>query len=268
LNNRDENTISKLTWPNELAGFVGKSLKLTKITPIELKKENGKYINTLIVNTSEKSTSFIYHIYFKKVQGNWKITDFESLELRGDYTTAENGTTTLVLNIANKTNEPMDREQIISIIKKRAAAFGASSIDIKDIEQNRLQLQLSGLSDEYMKKIFHRGRIEFITEEGQVVATNSDILKASSHELNGLVYVDIFFNDEGTKKIAQATSANVGRSMGIYLDDQLIQNPIILEPITGRKIRISIVNKGVPYRALVTYLNFDPLPCDIEIMEK
>jgi len=34
-NIRDEKTISKLTLSNELAGLVGKSLKLTEITPIE-----------------------------------------------------------------------------------------------------------------------------------------------------------------------------------------------------------------------------------------
>ena len=110
--------------------------------------------------------------------------------------------------------------------------------------------------------------MEFITEKGQVVATNSDILKASSQERDGREYMDIYFNDEGKKKITQATSANVGRHMGIYLDEQLIHDPVIMEPITGGKIGINIVDNDVPCRALVTYLNFGPLPCDIEIMEK
>lgn len=269
LYNRDEKTLAKLALPNELIGLIGNGPKLTKITPIDLKQENEKYINTLIVNTSDKSTSFIYHICFKKVQGNWKIIDFESLGLNGDFTTDDISTTTLVLGIANKTNKPIDMEQIISILKKRAAAFGASNIEIKDIEQNMLQVQLSGLSDEFIKMMFHRGRLEFITEQGQVVATNSDILKASSKEcLDGLMLMDLVFNDEGAKKIAQATSAHVGRRMEIYLDGQLIQNPVILEPITGGKICISQSDDNIPCRALVTYLNFGPLPCDIEIMEK
>jgi len=269
LNNRDEKTISKLTLSNELAGLVGKSLKLTEITQIELKKENDKYINTLIVNTSDKSTSFIYHIYYKKVQGNWKIIDFDSLGLSGDCKiTDDNSTTTLVLEVPDITENPINKKQIISTLNKRAVALGAFSFDIKDIEQDRLQFQMSGFSNEFITMMFHTGRVEFITEKGQVVATNSDILKASSEESDGLMQVDIIFNDEGAKKIAQATSENIGRNMEIRLDGKLIQNPIVHEPITGGRIRISQFNDKILSRALVTYLNFGPLPCDIEIMEK
>lgn len=45
--------------------------------------------------------------------------------------------------------------------------------------------------------------------------------------------VSLKFSDEGGKKFADLTAANVGRHIGIYLDGEMLTNPVVNEAITA-----------------------------------
>lgn len=44
---------------------------------------------------------------------------------------------------------------------------------------------------------------------------------------------------KGLKKFADLTASNVGHKIGIYLDGELLTNPVVNEPITGGKAVIT-----------------------------
>ncbi len=78
--------------------------------------------------------------------------------------------------------------------------------------------------------------------------------------------VSIEFNDEGSKIFEQVTSDNIGKELAIFLDGQLISNPVIQQAISGGIAQINGDFTAVEARDLVNNLNFGALPLPIELI--
>ncbi|RYD06419.1 hypothetical protein N752_04450 [Desulforamulus aquiferis] len=133
--------------------------------------------------------------------------------------------------------------QLLRTIERRVNAFGVSEPIIQQEGRNRIIVELAGIQDpdEAVRSIVKTAFLEFKTEEGQTILTGADLKNAieSKDSLSGQVEVALELNAEGTRKFAEATSANVGRRIAIILDGQVLQNPMVQEPITGGKARIT-----------------------------
>lgn len=79
--------------------------------------------------------------------------------------------------------------------------------------------------------------------------------------------VSVQFNDEGARKFAEVTRANVGRSMAIILDGALISDPVIRDEITGGTAQISGNFTPETARALARDLNYGALPVKVSLVE-
>src|SRR3989344_5972957 len=73
------------------------------------------------------------------------------------------------------------------------------------------------------------------------------------------------FNSEGATLFEKLTSENVGQTLGIFLDGQLVSNPVIREAIPGGTAVISGDFTAIEARDLVRNLNFGALPVPIEL---
>jgi protein-export membrane protein SecD len=78
--------------------------------------------------------------------------------------------------------------------------------------------------------------------------------------------VALVFNDEGAKLFAKITRENVGKTLAIFLDNEIISNPSILQEITGGNAEISGRFKLDQAKALVRDLNYGALPLPIELV--
>ena len=76
--------------------------------------------------------------------------------------------------------------------------------------------------------------IEFRDGDGNVVLKGEN-LKSAKAMMNdkGQYTVAFELDDQGTSDFASATADNVGKSIGIYLDDEMISNPKVDETIAG-----------------------------------
>jgi preprotein translocase subunit SecD len=74
--------------------------------------------------------------------------------------------------------------------------------------------------------------LEFKDESGKTLLTGATLKNAQvQYDRFGRPTVSISFNEEGAKLFGQATTANVGKPIGIYLDGNIISNPVVQEPI-------------------------------------
>ncbi|MGE3875104.1 MAG: hypothetical protein AB7F74_19295 [Parvibaculaceae bacterium] len=73
------------------------------------------------------------------------------------------------------------------------------------------------------------------TLDGRDIAEASASVDAVTNE----PIVNFSFNQKGTERFAKLTSDNVGRSLAIILDGQVISAPRVMEPITGGSGQIS-----------------------------
>lgn len=74
------------------------------------------------------------------------------------------------------------------------------------------------------------------------------------------------FNSEGAQIFSDFTGTHVGEVFGIFLDGQLISNPVINEKISGGSAVISGNFTPESARELVRNLNFGALPLPIELL--
>ncbi len=78
--------------------------------------------------------------------------------------------------------------------------------------------------------------------------------------------VSIEFNDEGSRIFEQITGDNINKELAIFLDGELISNPIIQAKISGGTAQINGDFEAEEARDLVNNLNFGALPLPIELI--
>ncbi|MBY0309655.1 protein translocase subunit SecD [Patescibacteria group bacterium] len=78
--------------------------------------------------------------------------------------------------------------------------------------------------------------------------------------------VSITFDAEGAELFADITRANVGESLAIFLDGEMISAPTINEAIVGGTAIISGVGTAVEARQLAENLNLGALPIPIDLV--
>jgi protein-export membrane protein SecD len=78
--------------------------------------------------------------------------------------------------------------------------------------------------------------------------------------------VSIEFNEEGARIFEKVTEENIGKELAIFLDGELISNPVIQQKISGGSAQINGTFTPEEARDLVNNLNFGALPLPIELI--
>jgi preprotein translocase subunit SecD len=163
--------------------------------------------------------------------------------------------------------------------EKRVNGLGVTEPDIRLMAGNRIQVELPGFKDpdQAVKTLGTIAKLEFKTEgpdgktdDGPVVLTGADlqVAKAQIDTSTNEPEVALTFNADGTKKFAQATAANVGKQIGIYLDNQLLTNPMVKEAIPSGN---AVISGG--YKTLqdaqndAVLLNAGALPVQVQLLQ-
>jgi preprotein translocase subunit SecD len=163
---------------------------------------------------------------------------------------------------------------------RRINASGVASPTIQIENGNRILVEVAGIKDpeDLINQLGRTAHMEFRTEgpdnntaDGPVVLTGAD-LKSAKADLDSSTSqpeVSLTFNADGTKKFAQATAANVGKTIGIYLDNQLLTNPVVKDAIPNGN---AVISGG--YKTLAdaqkdaVLLNAGALPVQVSLIQK
>jgi preprotein translocase subunit SecD len=78
--------------------------------------------------------------------------------------------------------------------------------------------------------------------------------------------VSLEFNEEGKKLFGEITTANVGKTVAIFLDGRAISTPVVQQPITDGKAVISGRFTPTEARDLARDLKYGALPVPIELI--
>lgn len=100
--------------------------------------------------------------------------------------------------------------------------------------------------------------------------TGKDLQKAvvTFNPNTGVPQVQLTFTPEGSKKFAEITKRNVGKIVGIVLDNQLIQAPRVSEPIFGGRAEITGQFTTEQAKTLQIQLNAGALPVPLSVLEQ
>lgn len=208
------------------------------------------------------------------------------------------GGTHLVLKADMSEIEADDRADALSsakeIISRRVDLFGVSEPVIQtsvEGDDYRLIIELPGVEDtsSAVNLIGQTAKLDFRKQDESLVsdtATPSAIDIYNSFVASGLTgrdlkkstvqfdsstgepVVAIEFTPEGSEKFTQITKENIGKPLGIFLDDQVITLPTIQTEITGGQAVITGSFNLESAKNLSIQLNAGALPVPIEIVEQ
>ena len=149
----------------------------------------------------------------------------------------------------------VDMADTIYKIQKRVEGYSNES-SVYQEGSNRINVDIPGVSDAnaILEELGKPGSLIFTTFSqdsdgnytiGDTVCEGSDIKSAGVSMVKGTnggsdtYEVGVSFTEEGTKKFADATTANVGKQIAIIYDNQIVSAPVVNEPITGGQCSIT-----------------------------
>jgi preprotein translocase subunit SecD len=183
------------------------------------------------------------------------------------------------------------------VVERRVNLFGVSEPSVAvlssafgdDSSRDRLVVELPGVTDpaEAAARIGKTPLLEFKLVKDEAYAATGTVATddARYFEPTGLsgadleraalafdpttreAYVSVQFNAEGSRRFAEITRANVGRSMAIVLDGALISDPVIRDEINGGVAQISGGFTPDEAKALARDLNYGALPVEVSLAE-
>lgn len=185
-----------------------------------------------------------------------------------------------------------DRDSIMNglrdLIERRVNLFGVSEpqvVSAKEGGSYRLIVELAGIKDikAAINEIGSTPFLDFreVTEkqveegktENQFIPTNLNgrYIKGAQlvfNQTTGAPQVDIQFNDEGANIFRDLTAKNVGKPVAIFLDNTLIEMPVVQEKISGGRAQITGKFTVDEARKLVERFNAGALPAPISLISQ
>lgn len=170
-------------------------------------------------------------------------------------------------------NDTVDR------LQQRADTYSTDSNVYKE-GSNRISIEIPGVTDanKILEDMGKPGALEFLDEnnyakfaageEYEVVLSGSDIKNAGATiDNSGTVkeyVVELAFNDEGTKKFAEATAANIGKPIYIIYDGEVASAPIVQSEITGGSAVINGMDDDEEAERLAQTIRIGALPLTLK----
>jgi preprotein translocase subunit SecD len=193
--------------------------------------------------------------------------------------------------------------QSIEIVRRRIDSTGIVDPQIARQGQDRIMVQLPGISDpqriktllgETAHMTFHLvdesvnanaggpvpigdAFLPLQDNPGQKVAIQQSVMvdganltnaQAGQDPQNGGWVVNIEFDSLGARQFSDVTSANVGHPFAIVLDNAVISDPVIREAITGGRAQISGSANAQAATDLALLLRAGALPAPLTVIEE
>lgn len=167
-------------------------------------------------------------------------------------------------------DDKVTQEGMIAVknaIERRVDKSGIAEPVIQIEEGNRIRVQIAGLfsQEEAKKMLVQSAKLEFKAPDGTVLATGKDIksnAKYVTDDKTNQAQVSIEFKD--AKLFQNITEKYVGQNVAIFLDDKLLQNPVINQPIYGGAAVINGQKDADEAKKLANYLNAGALPYPLD----
>ncbi len=169
-----------------------------------------------------------------------------------------------------------DMTALQEIMRNRVDSMGVSEPIIQLEGDDRIVIQLAGVDnpDDAIELLGRTAKLEFIAPNGEVILTGSELKNAygsrntGARNPNEQNVISLEFNEEGTKKFAEATQRYLNQQIAIYIDGEMLMNPTVNSVISNGQAQITggyTLEQAVNEAAI---LKGGALPVDVDIMSK
>lgn len=152
------------------------------------------------------------------------------------------------------------------LLELRVNKIGVAETVVTVEGDKRIRVDIPGAfdSNEIVENLTQTGNLEFRDEEGNVILTGKDVEKATTVLDNSQPVVSLELNEEGKAKFAEATAANIGKTIGIYMDDEKVSSPVVQSKITDGKAVINGMSSFEEAKNLSGIISSGALPVTVK----
>lgn len=199
--------------------------------------------------------------------GGWEVKPFEDAITKG---LDLQGGVSVLLGITDKDVSQDDLEKTKNLIELRVNKIGVAETVVTTEGSDRIRVDIPGEfnSQKIVDTLSKTGNLTFKSPNGDVILTGKDIKEASAvidNQSNKPV-VSLKLNEEGTKKFAEATKKYMGQSISIYMDDEMLTNPVVQSQITNGEAVITGSKDIEEAKNLSSLINSGALPVTIKAL--
>ncbi len=163
-----------------------------------------------------------------------------------------------------------DMKDTVYKLQKRVEGYSTEA-SVYQEGNDRINIEIPGVSDAnaILEELGKPGSLEFQNEDGETLLSGTDIKNAqaatTSSEMGQKEFVvELTLTDEGAVKFEEATSANVGKSMPIVYDGEIISSPQVKSAISGGSAQIDGMESFEEANNLATTIRIGSLSLELE----
>ncbi len=158
----------------------------------------------------------------------------------------------------------------VSILTSRLTRQGFTEATVTRQGADRIRVEIPNVSDpnEILRIIGTPAQLYFVDESGETILEGAMIKNAqAAQDENGQPCVAFELNDEGAKLFAEATAANIGKTISITLDGETISAPTVNSVIAGGQGQITGNFTADEAKNLATLILSGALPLNLTQLE-
>ena len=159
------------------------------------------------------------------------------------------------------------RQRTKQLLELRVNKIGVAETVVTEEGDKRIRIDIPGAydSNEIVENLSKTGNLEFRDADGNVVLTGKDVEKATSIlDDTSSPVVSLELNDEGQSKFAEVTANNIGKTISIYMDDELVSSPVVQSTITNGKAVINGMSSMDEATKLAGIISSGALPVTVK----
>ena len=181
------------------------------------------------------------------------------------------GGVSVLMEIQDENVSKEDLEKTRQLIDLRVNKLGVAETTVSVEGDRRIRVEIPGEYDskELVDSLSKTGNLTFKDSEGNEVLNGSDVEEASvviDNTTNSPV-VSLKLTKDGTAKFAEATEANLNKTISIYMDDEEISSPTVDAVITDGNAIISGSRSLDEAKELAGLINAGALPVTVKAVQ-
>ena len=198
----------------------------------------------------------------------WEFKSFNKAIIKG---LDLQGGVSVLMEIQDENVTKEDLEKTRQLIDLRVNKLGVAETSVTVEGDRRVRVEIPGEydSNDLVDSLSKTGNLTFKDAEGNEVLNGSDVDEASVviDSTTSEPVVSLKLTEEGTTKFAEATEANLNKTISIYMDDEEISSPTVNAVITDGNAVISGSGSLDEAKELAGLINAGALPVTVKAVQ-
>ncbi|VYU05454.1 protein translocase subunit SecD [Clostridium tertium] len=232
-----------------------------------MKRRSGsKSKNSLLLILSVVIIITLAFVGFKGFEvAGWKVKSFDEAITKG---LDLQGGVSVLMEIVDEDVSSDVLERTKQLLGLRVNKIGVAETVVTVEGDKRIRIDIPGAfnSNEIVDGLTKTGNLEFKDSEGNVVLTGKDVKEATAIlDDTSRPVVSLELNADGQSKFAEVTANNIGKSISIYMDDEVVSSPVVQSAITDGKAVINGMSSMDEAKKLAGVISSGALPVKVEV---